>query len=193
MQISLTNLSLTSTAHSSVPQHYPSTFCNLGHTIQCNGLDSLLKSNMWWISDKSSLTWCKYMSSSQSRPCCKWTKAWVAWLLKGMKNIAWKVCFWVSSMYKFGDLSLKLLAENSGDPTIFENAIHKMTWPESCATFLTNAIHALSFFIAIKGFYRRYYCLDEGWSTITDIRRLVSLTVYLACATRVASGWFKVM
>ena len=114
------------------------------------------------------------------------------WLLKGIEYCleSWPL----SSLHvRLGDLSLNLQAEESGDLTIFENAIPKMSWPEIFVAFSTDAIHASTLFLLSS----KFSTVDivswmMGWSSITDGRRVASLTVYLFCSTSVSSRWLKV-
>ena len=179
--------SLTSIVHYSVLQHFPLVFWSSDHTPQCNGLKPPLKSETCLecggIFNNSSLAWCRYILSSSFGPCCKLAKAWVAWLSNGTKEYLLEISLLSSLHLMFGDPSLTLLAEVRGDFIIFENAIPKMSWPEICAAFFKWCYAGFKFvFIAIKGFYWRYCCLDDVWSTITVISRLTSLTTYFTCS-----------
>ena len=93
-----------------------------------------------------------------------------------------------------GDLCDNLWAEFSGDPAIFENANHKMSWPEICAAFSTDATHGSNLVLLPSKVSTED---TAAWMmtgpTITDARWLASLTMYLTCSTGVASEWFKVM
>ena len=91
-------------------------------------------------------------------------------------------------------MSLNLWAEISADPTIFGNAFHKMSWLEMCVAFSTNAHHPWNL-LSLTSKVSTEDIADwmMAWFTITDARRLASLTTYLACSTGVASGQCKVM
>ena len=172
------NLPLMSSVHTSVPGQFPSFFCNLGHTLQCNGSDPPLKSETYpWCHgffDKSSLAWCKYISSSSSGSCCKLAKAWIAWMLKGFEENSMESLLLSSLHVKFGDPSLNLWAEvRFWDSTNFRNAICKMSWPEIHAAFWTDAIHASNLFLLpLKVSTEDITVWMMAWSMITHIRRL---------------------
>ena len=82
----------------------------------------------------------------------------------------------------------------SGDPIIFENAIGKMSWLKSCAAFSTDAIYVSDFsFLSSKVSTEAIAAWKMDWSTITDSRRLPSMTVCITCSTGVASRQLKVI
>ena len=69
------------------------------------------------------------------------------WLLREIEEYCLESLLLSSLHVDFSDLSLNLWAEVSGNPTIFENAICKMSWQEICSVFSTDAIHTSHFLL----------------------------------------------
>ena len=126
-----------------VPLPCPSIHQNLGYTSWCNGL------NLQWFETCQScdefltkVRWQNvgYISSSSLEPCCRKRHGWHD-CQKAIAEYYLKSYLLRFFHVKCGKWSLNLQAEISGDPTIFEKAMCRMSYPEICATFSMDAIH----------------------------------------------------